>query len=149
VSAPMAPDPFARWLIGIGTNLVAGLLVSALVVQVRARAREAAQQAERLRAEQRRTRSILDAANEAFVAIDETGVIVDVNLCTEQLSGWSRQELLGRPFADLVPSDRRAALDEQVARLVGGVDRELLTQDFEFVVQHRGGHSFPVEATIS
>ena len=68
-----APDPFARWVVGVGTNLVAGLLVSALVTQVRARAFEARQRAERVRAERRRMRAILDATSEAFLAIDDSG----------------------------------------------------------------------------
>ena len=131
LTAP-TPDPFARWVVGVGTNLVAGLLVSTLVTQVRARAIEARQRAERVRAERRRMRAILDATSEAFMAIDDFGTVVDVNPAAERLSGWSRQELLGRSFADLVPPDDRERLTEQVARLARGEDHELLASPFEF-----------------
>jgi diguanylate cyclase (GGDEF)-like protein/PAS domain S-box-containing protein len=144
-----APDPFARWVVGVGTNLVAGLLVSALVTQVRASAFEARQRAERVRAERRRMRAILDATSEAFMAIDDSGTVVDVNPAAERLSGWSREQLLGRSFTELIPPNHRDDLAQQVARLASGEDRELLTEPREFVVQHRDGNTFPAEATVS
>jgi len=43
-----------------------------------------------------RWRQVLEAAQEAYVAVDASGVVVDGNRRTEELFGWSREEMVGR-----------------------------------------------------
>jgi hypothetical protein len=53
----------------VGAAAVSGAFVAQLLTQLRLRAAEAAARAERLRAAEQRTRSILETANEAFIAV--------------------------------------------------------------------------------
>ncbi len=45
---------------------------------------------------------LLDAAPDAMLAIDESGLLVLVNAQAERLFGYRREELIGRPVEMLV-----------------------------------------------
>ena len=53
-------------------------------------------------ASERRTRLIVDTANDAYVAMDASGAIIDWNRQAEVTFGWSREEAIGRPVADTI-----------------------------------------------
>ena len=70
-----------------------------------AEARRAEALSERLH---ERFRRIIETANEAFVATDATGAIIEWNAKAEQIFGWTRAEMLGRRLADtVVPPELR------------------------------------------
>jgi len=48
-------------------------------------------------------RALLEAAPDAMVIVGQGGEIVLVNSQTEQLFGFSREELLGQPIEILIP----------------------------------------------
>ena len=50
---------------------------------------------------------LVDAAPDAMVMVDEAGRILLVNRQTEELFGYERRELLGRPVEDLLPEELR------------------------------------------
>jgi len=60
-----------------------------------------------------RTRSIIDTANDAFVAIDAADVIKDWNPQAELTFGWTREEAMGRNLAETIipPAHREAHLE--------------------------------------
>ena len=144
-----AGAPLAQWLITLGTVTVAGTFVARLVAEIRARAAEASARAERLRAVERRTRSIVDTAGEAFLAINPAGTILDVNPQAAALTGWSRTELVGEQVGRrLIAPARWKHFEREVAQLELG-DGHDENHCLEFVVLHRDGHEIPVEASIS
>jgi len=56
----------------------------------------------------RRTRQLIDTANDAVVSIDDRSIIVDWNRTAETMFGWSREEAVGRVLTDLiVPQQHR------------------------------------------
>jgi PAS domain S-box-containing protein len=57
---------------------------------------------------ERRFRELLEAAPDAIIEIDRDGRIVLLNLVTEKMFGYSREELLGKTVEVLVPEGVRA-----------------------------------------
>src|SRR5579862_3968699 len=56
---------------------------------------------------ERRFRDLLEAAPDAIIEVDRQGRILLLNLVTEKLFGYSREELLGRSVEMLVPDALR------------------------------------------
>ncbi len=52
---------------------------------------------------ERRFRELLEAAPDAIIEVDREGRILLLNLVTEKLFGYTREELLGQPVEILVP----------------------------------------------
>ncbi len=110
--------------------------------------REQQAQAE-IRAE-RRFRTLLEAAPDAILEMDERGRIVLVNAGAERLSGYSREELLGQSLELLVPDELRGShvrhrerffANEPTTRPMGtGLTLEL---------QRKDGTRVPVEISLS
>ncbi|MHB8838656.1 MAG: PAS domain S-box protein [Gemmatimonadaceae bacterium] len=61
------------------------------------------------RAEERYTR-LVEAAEDAIVCVDEEGNLTAVNRAMEHVAGKTRDELLGRPFAELVDASEAPAM---------------------------------------
>jgi PAS domain S-box-containing protein len=103
-----------------------------------------------LRQSESRTRSIIDSANDAFIAIDPAGTITDWNPQAEAIFGWTREEAVGRSLAEtIIPESYREAHSEGIHRFVRTGEGALLGQRLELTALHRDGHQFPVELTVS
>lgn len=68
---------------------------------------EREQTAETLRASEERYRTITEIARDAVITIDEGGVMLAVNRAAEEMFGYERDELLGRPLTILMPESYR------------------------------------------
>jgi PAS domain S-box-containing protein len=55
-------------------------------------------------------RTLLEASLDPLVTIDKTGVITDVNMATELVTGLSRKELIGNNFSDYFTDPGKAKL---------------------------------------
>lgn len=100
-------------------------------------------------AAEERFRGLLEAAPDAMVIVDDTGVIRLVNAQTEALFGYRREELLGRPVELLVPHRFRPhhtrhrdgyAANRQVRPMGAGLELHGL---------RKNGSEFPVEISLS
>jgi PAS domain S-box-containing protein len=105
---------------------------------------------EALREGQRLSQSIIDTAHEAFVAIDARGLVIDWNHQAEQTFGWSHEEALGRPVAELlIPPEHREAHRRGIERFLATGEGPVLNKRIELTAVHRQGHRFAVELTIA
>ena len=93
------PSAVVRWLLAVGTPLIAGLLISRLLGQLRLGVHDAERRTRALQESEARTRLVLDGAPDAFVSLDRDGVIKAWNSAAERLFGWSASEAIGVPFA--------------------------------------------------
>ena len=84
------------------------------------------------------TRGLIEASLDALATIDQDGRIADVNRRMELLTGASRGELIGSPFAGLFRDP--AAAREGVRRVLA----EGRVTDYELVVIGRDGREVPV-----
>lgn len=99
---------------------------------------------------ERRTRLILDTAQQAFVSVDAEDRIVDWNPMAEEVFGWKRDEILGRTVAETVVAEhRRPGYRRAFAGVLGAGDSARGSLRGEMMCMHRDGHEFPVELTGS
>jgi PAS domain S-box-containing protein len=131
-----------RWLLAVGTPLVAGLLISQLLARLQ-------RQASRRRLSEERMRLVLDTAPDAFITLDRDGRIITWNAAAGRLFGWSEEEAVGRTMRELiVPPEHRERHDERRQALIDS-DSPAATEHFEVEFQRRDGSRFPGEATVS
>jgi len=102
-----------------------------------------------LRESEERKRAVLDAAHEAFIAMDAGGRITDWNHQAELTFGWSRAEAIGRLLAETIISPPyREAHSRGLQHFLATGQGPLLDKRFETTALRRDGHEFPVELTI-
>ncbi|HLJ04101.1 MAG TPA: PAS domain S-box protein [Solirubrobacteraceae bacterium] len=94
---------------------------------------------ERRRAEQR-FRSLLESAPDAVVVIGPDGCIALVNRQTEELFGYTREELIGRPPGMLIPERLRAPSGGYFSAAGSAFEMDGLRAD---------GGEFPIDVTLS
>lgn len=61
-------------------------------------------------AAEERFRAVVEASPNAILLVNEEGCVTLVNTQTEELFGYSRDELIGKPVELLVPSTYRSVL---------------------------------------
>jgi PAS domain S-box-containing protein len=131
-----------RWLLAIGTPLVAGLLISRLLGLL-------SERAELLERSEVRTRMVLDTAPDAFITLDRDGVIMGWNAAAERLFGWRAAEAVGKKMRELIlPPEFADRHDERRIALIAS-ESPLAMEHFEVEFQRRDGGRFPGEATVS
>jgi PAS domain S-box-containing protein len=110
--------------------------------------RKQAEEAQR-RSEER-LRLVLETAHEAFIAIDDQGLITAWNREAESIFGWTRKEALGSRLVDkVIPAQYRDAHQRGFTRFLETGDGPVLNRRMELSALHRDGVEFPVELTIS
>ncbi|MBD0282575.1 MAG: SpoIIE family protein phosphatase [Thermoleophilaceae bacterium] len=142
-------SPVVRWLLAVGTPVVAGLLISRLLERVGMQTAHADQRERALRQSEARTRLVLDTAPDAFVATDRDGIIMTWNAAAERMFGWSAAEAIGKPMRGLiVPPELRERSDERRRELVAA-EGPVETQVYDVTLERRDGSRFQGESTVS
>ncbi len=83
-------------------------------------------------------RSLIEASIDPLVTISADGVITDVNLATEKITGLSREQLINTDFSTYFVDPDKARAGYQ------RVFREGIVTDYELEIRHREGHVTPV-----
>ena len=83
-------------------------------------------------------RSLIEASLDPLVTIGRDGKITDVNGATEQVTGYSRNELIGTDFSDYFTEPEKARTGYQQVFTNGEV------RDYPLEIQHKDGHITPV-----
>ncbi|MGP1681729.1 MAG: diguanylate cyclase domain-containing protein, partial [Giesbergeria sp.] len=110
--------------------------------------RESVQQ--RLEASESDLREVLRQAGDAFVAIDRNARITEWNRQAEVIFGYSREQALGRPLAQLmVPAPMRAGCHAGMEAFLRTGTGPLVGKRTELNAQHRDGHTIPIELSIN
>ena len=96
-----------------------------------------------------RLNTILESAADGFVIIDVNGVITEVNQSVIRLFGYSKDELIGQNVAKLMPMHERHMHDGYMKRYLEGGKPRIIGTGRELKAQHKEGHQFPIELSIS
>jgi len=83
-------------------------------------------------------RSLIEASLDPLVTIGRDGKITDVNGATEQVTGYSRNALVGTDFSDYFTEPEKVSACYQQVFTRGEV------RDYPLEIQHKDGHITPV-----
>ncbi len=98
----------------------------------------------------RQTEQILETAHDAFISIDEAGLITSCNPQAEATFGWPCDALVGHELAEvIIPERYRDAHRRGIAHFLSSGEGPVLGRRLELAALHREGYEFPVELTIS
>ena len=119
-------------------NTAEGLLVSASVRDITDRKKE-----------EQKFRSLLDAAPDATVIVNEKGVIQMINLQTDNLFGYTRDEMIGQPVEILIPEELRNKHVHYRGSFFNTPKIRNMGAGIELNAIKKNGTRFPVEISLS
>lgn len=96
-----------------------------------------------------RFRELLEAAPDAIMQVDGEGRILLLNRVTEEMFGYSREELLGQPVEMLVPTARRGAHVHHRAAYAHQPATRPMGAKLPLEGMRKDGTTFPVEISLS
>ena len=91
----------------------------------------------------------LEAIPDAIVAVDNDGMILQVNSQTEHLFGYRHGQLIGQTIEILVPARLRASHREHRASFAGSPRTRRMGAGLELKGRRRDGSEFDVEISLS
>ena len=100
-----------------------------------------------LMAREHETRSIIESAHDAFVAVDAADLIVDWNPAAERLFGWSAAEAVGRAASETILPELGTGGGLERYASAGGPHLPALP--IEARARHRDGRTLEVEVSIA
>ena len=124
--------------------------VVAVVLAFSDRDRRSTSSSHALRRTTRESRQILQTSQEAFISIDEHGLVREWNPQAERLFGWSRDEIVGRlVHHTIIPRRHRDRHLSGLARFLASDDSPMMARRLEVEGLRRDGTEVPIELSIS
>src|SRR5271166_135693 len=93
--------------------------------------------------------SILEAIPDAVAAVNQQGIIIQVNSQAENLFGYTRDELIGQRVEILVPERQRANHDQHREEFHQRPKIRRMGSGLDLYGRRRDGSEFPVEISLS
>ncbi|TRX74202.1 CHASE domain-containing protein [Pseudomonas mangiferae] len=127
--------------VGVSLNILsqeggAGYLLNLIDLQARKIAEE-------------RFRLVVEASPNAIVLVNRQGLLTLVNRQAEQMFGYPRQELLGRPVEMLLPESLRTDHVKVRDAFLDAPETRRMGKNRELFGMHRDGHLIPLEVGLS
>ncbi len=94
-------------------------------------------------------RTLFDSLAEGVIIIDTTTTIVLVNTRVEELFGYQKEEIIGRPLNILIPPRFHAAHQKHLKEYFKRLRIRPMGLGRELAGCHKDGHEFPVEISLS
>lgn len=102
-----------------------------------------------LLATETQARAVIEASPDAFVRLDENGIVTEWSGQAEALFGWTREEAIGNLLADMIiPDELRRAHEAGLARHRDVPSHPHLDMRTQVEARNRHGDMFPVELTV-
>ena len=113
------------------------------------RLRSSTRLAEQLRASEHRAEAIVAASLDGVVSVDHEGRILEFNPAAERAFGYRRDEVIGRPFAEvIIPPEQRESFGASVGRYMRSGDAHLMGQRLELPAMRADGSTFLAEVAV-
>jgi PAS domain S-box-containing protein len=99
----------------------------------------------------RRFTSTLRASLDAIVVVNEKGLVTDFNGSAEQVFGYKRNQIVGKPLVEtLIPHEFREMHSTKFLSYVSGQNSSIVDGGrLQLSALHADGHVFPIETSIS
>jgi PAS domain S-box-containing protein len=92
---------------------------------------------------------VLENALDAFVAIDDSDLVVDWNLRAQDTFGYTKEEAIGKNMSMLIiPEKYRKSHSEGIDKFLRTGIGPILNKRIELEALHKNGTVFPVELTV-
>jgi two-component system, LuxR family, sensor kinase FixL len=102
-----------------------------------------------LTASEHRLRAVLDAAVDAIITIDYSGIIESFNEAAERMFGYSARELIGSNVSVLMGSPYREQHDDYLGRYLRTREPRVIGQRRDFTARRKDGTTFPVQVSVN
>ena len=103
-----------------------------------------------LKRSETRKAAILDSALDCIVTIDHRGCITEFNPAAEATFGYRREEVVGKPLADvIIPPSLRDKHRQGLARRLATGEGRVLGRRVEMTAMRADGSEFPVELALA
>ncbi|GIF30379.1 hypothetical protein Aut01nite_33650 [Actinoplanes utahensis] len=100
-------------------------------------------------AELERLRQVISTGPTGLVSIDEAGTVLVWNESAARLLGWTADEIIGRPLAEMViPAELRERHNAGMSRYLATGEPKVVGRPVTLPALHRDGHQVEVELTI-
>jgi PAS domain S-box-containing protein len=93
-------------------------------------------------------KAMLDVASDGIIALDEDGRILSFSAGAEAIFGMSQDDVVGRPFAELLSGDGRKAWRDYLAALRGPGLASVFNDGREFTAIVKQGGTVPLFVTL-
>jgi PAS domain S-box-containing protein len=108
------------------------------------------QEERELKRSEARKAAILESALDCIVTIDHEGCITEFNPAAEHTFGYPRDEVLGKPLADvIIPPSLREKHRQGFARYLETGEARMLGKRIEMTAVRADGSEFPLELAIT
>lgn len=95
------------------------------------------------------TRSLVDAALEALMTIDELGIVLDWNQTATEVFGYPREDAMGREIWDLIfHSGEESGLVHRMRSDLSATEESFAGRPIELSLKRRDGTSFPAQVRL-
>jgi len=94
-------------------------------------------------------RTLLESLAEGVVIIDNTGTILLVNARTENMFGYTNNELIGKPHALLIPERFQKVHEEYETRLFTEPKNRSMGESLNLSGRRQDGSEFPIAVSLS
>ena len=102
-----------------------------------------------LKESEQRIRSILNAAVDGILAIDEMGQIALFNPAAEKIFGYTTGELIGKKVPLLMPMAYGEAFESDIDQYLSTGKSDFIGQSLEIIGERKNGEVFPMNLSLS
>jgi PAS domain S-box-containing protein len=97
----------------------------------------------------RTLRTLLESLAEGLIIVDQDGTLLLVNRRAEEMFGYDRDEMVGRPLSGLLPEGLAETHDQYVADYFQNPRIRSMAQGLELVARRKDDSQFPVDIGLS
>jgi len=102
-----------------------------------------------LREREERLRAVLNTAADAIINIDKRGIITDVNPATEQMYGYTRDELVGQSVKTLMPPQYHDEHENYITRYLETGEAHIIGMGRDEAGKRKDGSTFPISLAVT